>query len=225
MVDGNTWNAYNGFSGNAWAYQSQFNGAPGTSVYANTLAGYNDELHVIVIDEDGAWTGVRNTILETYPYVSKASDSKKSDGSSNYYKDIINIQSEYIWAIDHPTTGTNWGTAVSGKTFANLSANVSVSLSKGISDDANVTAGNVVAGYNLFSNDELYDVSLIPLGPWSNTAAVVSSTIAIAEDRKDCVVFLSPSLESVVNISPASQATNVVNFRNASTTSGGINSS
>ena len=225
MVDGNTWAAYNGFSGNAWPYQSEFNSAPGTSVYANVLAGYNDELHVIVVDEDGAWTGVRNTVLEKYPYVSKASDSKKPDGSSNYYKEIINTQSEYVWSIDHPTQGTNWGTTISGKTFANLSTNVSVSLSKGVSDESNVTAGNVIAGFNFFANDELFDISLMPLGPWSNTASIVSSALTIAEDRKDCVVFLSPSYESVVNISPASQATNVVNWRNASTTSGGVNSS
>jgi hypothetical protein len=225
MVDGNTWNAYNGFSGNAWQYQSDFNSSPGTSVYASTLAGLNDELHIVVIDEDGAWTGIRNTILEKYPYVSKSSDAKKSDGSTNYYKDVINNESAYIWSLDHPNTGTNWGTTVSNKTFANLSTNVTVSLSKGITDDANISAGNVVAGFNLFSNDELYDVSLIPLGPWSNTSTVVSTAVSIAEDRKDCVVFLSPSLESVVNVSPSQQATNVVNFRNASTTTGGVNSS
>jgi hypothetical protein len=225
MVDGNTWAAYNGFTGNAWPYQAEFNSSPGTSVYANTLSGSNDELHVIVVDEDGAWTGIRNTVLEKYPYVSKASDAKNTDGSSNYYKDVINTQSEYVWSIDHPATGTNWGTTIAGKTFANLSANLHVSLSKGISDDANVSSGNVIAGFNLFSNDELYDVSLLPLGPWSNVAAIVSSAVSIAEDRKDCVVFISPSLESVVNVSPASQASNVVAFRNASATSGGVNSS
>jgi hypothetical protein len=225
VVDANTWNAYNGFPGNAWPYQAQFDNAPGTSTYATTLAGNFDELHIIVVDEAGAWTGARNTILEKYSYLSKASDARNSDGSSNYYKDVINLQSEYVWSVDHPTAGTNWGTSASGKTFANLSANVSVSLSKGFSDDANVTAGNVIGGYDLFANDELYDISLIPLGPWSNTASVVSSVVAIAEDRKDCVVFISPSFASVVNVPPSAQATNVVNFRNSSTTTGGINSS
>jgi hypothetical protein len=224
-VDANTWAAYNGFSGNAWPYQSEFNSVPSTSSYVTSLAGGNDELHIVVVDEDGAWTGIRNTVLEKYSFVSKAADAKNSDGSSNYYKDVINTQSEYVWSIDHPTTGTNWGTTAAGKTFANLSTNISVSLSKGVTDDANITAGNVISGFDLFSNDELYDISLVPLGPWSNVASVVSSVLSIAEDRKDCVVFLSPSLESVVNISPALQATNVVTYRNASTTNGGVNSS
>ena len=229
MVDANTWAAYNGFAGNAWPYQSEFNGTPGTSTNATALSGSNDELHVVVIDEDGAWTGIRNTVLEKYPYVSKASDAKNTDGSSNYYKSVINTQSAYVWSVDHPlsTTGntSGWGSSLSGTRFGNLSTNVSVSLSKGISDDANVSAGNVIAGFNLFANDEFYDVSLLPLGPWSNVTSVVSAAVAIAEDRKDCVVFLSPSLESVVNVTPASQATNVVNWRNASTTNGGVNSS
>ena len=229
MVDANTWAAYNGFAGNAWPYQSEFNSAPGTSTYASALSGSNDELHVIVIDEDGAWSGIRNTVLEKYPYVSKASDAKNTDGSSNYYKDVVNNQSAYVWSIDHPisTTGNTigWGSSVAGRMFGNLSTNVSVSLSNGVSDEANITAGNVISGFSLFGNDELYDVSLIPLGPWSNTASIVSAAVAIAEDRKDCVVFLSPSLESVVNVTPSAQATNVVNWRNSSTTNGGVNSS
>jgi hypothetical protein len=219
MVDGNTWSNW------ANTYQTDFNSAPGTSTYASSLNGVNDEMHIIVIDEDGSWTGARNTVLEKFPYVSKGSDARNTDGSSNYYKDVINTKSEYIWSIDHPTTGTNWGTTVQSKTFANLSSNVLVSLSNGVSAVANISAGNVIAGFGLFSNDELYDVSLIPLGAWSNTAAIVSSVVSLAESRKDCVVFISPDITDVVNVSTSVQASNVVDFRNASSTSGGVNSS
>jgi hypothetical protein len=219
MVDANTWSHW------ANTYQTDFDSAPGTSTYATSLNGTDDELHIIVIDEDGSWTGARNTVLEKFPYVSKGSDAKNTDGSSNYYKDVINTKSEYIWSIDHPTTGTNWGTTVQSKTFANLSSNVLVSLSNGVSAVANISAGNVIAGFDLFSNDELYDVSLIPLGAWSNTAAIVSSVVSLAESRKDCVVFISPDITDVVNVSTSVQASNVVGFRNASATNGGVNSS
>ena len=214
MVDANTWGAYNGFAGNAWPYQSEFNTVPGTSDYAASLGGTNDEVHIVVVDEDGLWSGIRNTVIEKYAYVSKGSDAKKTDGSTNYYKEVINGSSQYVWHLDHPTTGTNWGTSVQSKTFANLSANVQVSLSKGLDSESSISSGNVIAGFNFFANDELYDVSLIPLGPWSNTTSVVTSVVLIAETRKDCVVFVSPSLESVVNVSPADQASNVVSFRN-----------
>ena len=208
MVDANTWANW------ANTYQPDFNSAPGTSTYASSLNGTNDELHVAVIDEDGLWTGIRGTILEKFPYVSKGSDAKNSDGSSNYYKSVINTRSEYVWSIDHPTAGTNWGTTVESKTFSNLSSNVQVSLSNGRSAAANITAGNVIVGFNLFSNDELYDVSLIPLGEWGNATSVVSSVVSIAESRKDCVVFISPDLTDVVNVATSLQASNVVDFRN-----------
>ena len=211
MADANTWSN--------WVYSTEFNSAPGTSPTTGAVSGNNDEMHVIIIDEDGLWTGVRNTVLEKYAFVSKGSDSKKSDGSANYYKEVINTQSAYVWSMDHPTANANtsgWGTTVAAKTFGNLSSNITVSLSKGISDEANISAGNVVAGFNNFINTELYDISLIPLGPWSNTTSVASTVVGIAETRQDCVVFISPSLESVVNVSPATQATSVTAFRNNS---------
>jgi len=211
MADANTWSN--------WVYSTEFNSAPGTSPTTSAVSGNNDEMHVVIIDEDGLWTGVRNTVLEKYAFVSKGSDSKKSDGSANYYKEVINTQSAYVWSMDHPTANANtsgWGTTVAAKTFGNLSSNITVSLSKGISDEANISAGNVITGFNNFINTELYDISLIPLGPWSNTTSVASTVVGIAEARQDCVVFISPSLESVVSVSPSIQATNVTAFRNNS---------
>ncbi len=87
-----------------WEYASQFDGAPGTSSYAEANSGSSDELHVIVIDEDGLWTGVKGSTLEKFAFVSKASDCKKSDGTNNFYKDVINATSEYIWWLDHINT-------------------------------------------------------------------------------------------------------------------------
>lgn len=209
MADANTWSN--------WSYSAEFNSAPGTSTSAAAVGGVGDEMHIVIIDEDGLWTGVRNTVLEKYSFVSKGSDAKKSDGSANYYKEVINNQSAYVWSLDHPTANANisgWGTTVASKVFGNLSSNITVSLSKGISDEANITSGNVIAGFNNFTNSELYDVSLIPLGPWSNTSSVASTVVGIAEARQDCVVFISPSLESVVNVAPSSQASSVTAFRN-----------
>jgi hypothetical protein len=197
----------------------QFDSSPGTSTYASSVGATNDEVHVLVIDEDGAWSGgTRNAVLEKFAFLSKASDAKNTNGSSNYYKDVINLSSEYVWSIDHPTgmtSGANaWGTAaIAGKAFTSLSTGVAASLSLGVSAETSITNGNVIAGFDLFSNDEQYDVSLIPAGPWSNST-VVSSLVALAEDRKDCMVFLSPELSDVVGVTPAQQPINVVDYRN-----------
>lgn len=91
-----------------WAFKANFDSAPGTSDFATAAGGSNDEVHVIIVDEDGEFTGTAGTILEVFPFLSKASDAKTADGSSNYYATVINRQSKYVWWMDHPAS-TNWG--------------------------------------------------------------------------------------------------------------------
>jgi len=180
-----------------WIYRAQFDAAPAGSDYVETRGGSNDELHVIVIDATGEWTGTAGAVLEKYAFVSKASDAKNSDGSTNYYKNVINNQSAYIWVIDHPNAGTNWGTTSQNKAFANLTSNVTTTLSGGVSGDS-LSVGNVATGYALFSNDELHDVSLIMMGPTTDVSTV-NTAIGIAEARRDAIVFASPPYADVVN--------------------------
>lgn len=79
-----------------------FTGIPGTSSYAANRGITNDEVHVAIFDNSvGAFSGVPNSLLEKYAYVSKLTDAKRSDGSNNYYKSVINSSSKYIWWMDH----------------------------------------------------------------------------------------------------------------------------
>jgi hypothetical protein len=204
MADANTYSS--------WAYAAQFNTTPSTSTYASSLGGSHDEMHVIVIDEDGLWTGTAGTVLEKFAYVSKASDAKNPDGSSSYYKDVLNNQSKYLWWMDHTSAGSNWGSAAQGVTFANLTSNVTVSLAGGVSADS-PTDGNIQTALATFANDELYDISLLPLGTASSTVASYAIN-SVAEVRKDCVVFISPDLDDVYNNS-GSEATDVLAYRDA----------
>ena len=128
---------------------------------------------------------------------------------------MINNQSRYINWLDHPIAGTNWGTAGSAKTFATLTANITTTLTGGVTGSS-VSAGNVQAGYQLFSNDELFDVSLIPMGPTTNVG-VVNTVIGIAEARRDCVVFVSPPYTDVVNTT--NQASKIAAYRDTLTSS------
>ena len=194
----------------AWEYGTQFDGRPDTSPYAAGFSGSNDELHVIVIDKDGLFSGTAGTVLEKFSYASKASDGKRPDGTSMYYKDLINQTSKYVYWGAHPAAGTNWGTTAQGIAFANTSANVTVNLGNG-TVGTSVVDGNVQAGLALFANDEAVDVSLIPLGAVS--AATISYAIgSIAEVRRDCVVFASPLLTTVYG-AVGQEAANLVTFR------------
>ena len=177
-----------GFS--TWAYKNNFNTVPSTSTYATSVGGTLDEVHVIVIDEDGLWTGTPGTVLEKFAYLSKASDAKSSNGSTSYYKNVINTDSKYVYWMDHPTDGANWGTTAAAKTFANLTAPVTRSLSGGV-DDLATTDANTMNAWALFADDATYDISLIPVGAATTTVAnyVISN---ICDVRLDCVAFVSP---------------------------------
>jgi hypothetical protein len=202
MADANTFDN--------WEYSSAFASAPDTSDSVGSRGGSNDEMHIVVVDATSEISGVAGLILEKYSYVSKSLDAKNSDGSTNYYVDVLNNQSSYVRWLKHPATGTNWGTASVNKAYTSLSSNITTTLSGGV-DGNMVSSGNLIAGYSLFSNDELYDVSLIPMGPITDTN-VIGSVVSLAENRRDCMVFISPPYADVVNTTD--QETKIVSYRN-----------
>jgi len=159
-------------------------------------------------------------LLEKFSFASKASDAKRADGTSAYYKDVINTQSKYVYWMGHTAnvaaSGTAWGNAANASLFANLTSNVTISLAGGVSSDS-PTDGNITTALSVFANDERYDISLLPLG--SASATVINYAItSVAEARKDCIVFASPTQANVVN-NTGSEATAVVAFRETLTSS------
>ena len=208
MVDGDQ------YSG--WDYENEFDGAPGTSPYATQFGGMDDEMHIIIIDEDGAITGTAGTILEKFAFVSKAGDAKRADGTNNYYKNVINARSQYVWWMDHVADATNWGDDAANTSFDMLSQVYDSSLSGG-TDDFSMTEGQQQNAYELFSNAESYDISLVLMGKASATTTdyVISN---IAETRLDCVVFASPEDVDTGDIiigSTSSQVDQINAYRNA----------
>lgn len=206
---------------NSWTHADLFTGNTGTSVYANNIvAGCNDEIHVVVVDEDGAFTGTKNTVLEVYPFLSKASDARDSQGNSNYYKDVIYRRSRYIYAldlVDVENTEATWGKPVSAISttnggpgyYAQISATSgTLSDSLVLGEDGGATTGNVTTAYELFRNPDKIDVSLVMTADFE--PSTVLNAIDIAEARKDCVVFVSPTL---ANCQSATAATAVTNYR------------
>ena len=199
---------------------ANFDRAPGTSndcAYANGWDGVeanrptlNDEMHVIVIDEDGHWTGTPGYVLEKHAFVSKASDAKRIDGSSNYVVDVMRNESKYAYVglvtqFTTNTTGTEKaaGNAKAGGaflTFNSATASESVpggSLTLGVDDNAQTDA-LLQASYTLYQTPEVVDITLL-LGGASSTTTGRWIVDNIAATRKDCMAFVSPASTSVVN--------------------------
>ena len=195
-----------------WKYYDLFDKAPGTSPAAAAKGGVNDELHIVVVDEDGAITGTKGDVLETYDAVSKGSDAKTPQGDVNYYPDVIYNKSNYIYWMDHNSSGTNWGSALSGITFTDVTAVSNVSLSNG-SDGSAATTAQKLTAYQKFQDAETVDVSLIMAG--DGDATHIDNLITIAENRMDAVVFASPERSDVVNVADDNTAKdNVIAFFN-----------
>ena len=206
------------FSG--WTYSSSFDGAPGTSEYAVSLgkSSLGDEMHVAVIDEDGLISGTVGTVLETFAFVSQGSDAKKNDGTSNYYVDVINAESEYVRWMDHDSNLTNAGSALSGlSSIAKPTSAMEDSLAGG-TDDNVPTVGEIALGFDLFEDAETVDVNLLFACPDANGAnTIANDLISIAVARKDCMAFVSPPLEDTVGSS--SPAADVKTFADTLTSS------
>lgn len=191
----------------SWAEgNTAFDFAPATSPWAiaKGLTSANDEVHILVIDEDGLFSGVSGTVLEKFPALSKASDARGNDGGSNYYKNVINTKSKYIWWADHPSA-SNWGSA-SNSSYTSPAA-ASTSLAGGT--DGSIDVGDYAAAYQEFSNKQNVTISVLPV---SNSAAtVVNAAIAVAEGRKDTMVCFSPERNDVVNAA-GSEVTNIKGY-------------
>ena len=203
-----TWNI------NGIGISSYFNGVPGTSAQATAAGATNDELHFVVMDTGGLFTGVRNTVLEIFPYLSKGSDAIDALGNSNYYKNVIFNNSKYIYAVDPLPTGpeaNTWGKPLANTTYFVFTTPPLLGLSGG-ADDAPSTA-NTQTAYGLFQNADEVDISLVLTGD-ANIATQQYVIDNIAGSRKDCLAFISPPSANVIN-QAGNETTNITSWNNA----------
>lgn len=213
-----------------WEYASSFDGRPATSAYVAGLSADSsvafDEVHVAVIDEDGTLSGTKGTVLETFPYLSIATDAKTDDGSVNNVLDVLNNKSAYIWAAELPsvytsTTSASFTAATNGG--GTLSLPSTQSLASGVASDALGTS-EYGTGFDLFEDENTTQVDfLIAPGVASsaNQTTIVNDLVSIAQGiRKDCVVVASPARDDVVGISnTATIVTNITTWADTLTSS------
>ena len=206
---------------NGWAdatvnadFIANFDRAPGTSTDVSNAGGSSDEMHVLVQDEDGLWTGTPGYVLEKHAFVSKASDAKKIDGSSNYVVNVLKNESRYAWVglvtkfTENSTgAGANAGQPKAGVTFKEFNSATAAeavpggSLTLGVDDNV-LSTGELQAGYALFQTPEVVDITLVLGGPGATSTDTATGRWIVdnvSSTRKDCVAFLSPPLNDVVN--------------------------
>jgi len=203
-----------------------FDGLPGTSPWANDNFDddIRDEVHVVVFTRNARPTGNSFQVLEQYAFLSKAGNSKTADGAANYYVDVINEQSQWIYLLSEEDASAgvvddSEGASSIGaillerdagpfKRFRTKLINTNVDstpLTPGIRiygldggvDGNEVTDGDYTEAYDFLQDADEVDVSLLFVGDASKT--VQRHVIQLAETRKDCITFISPSYTASVN--------------------------
>ena len=213
----------------SWTYKTYFDVAPGTSNWATSKnkSSAADELHLVVIDEDGLFSGTRGAVLERWGSLSKASDARSDDGNSIYYKEFLYRNSRYIHWIGHPEASASeaWGQTTDNlaSSFYKPATNITMSLGLGV--DGVPRTADVINALDSFRDPEKTDISLLFIGDGGASAnvgttdttwmtTVAQEVLSIADSRKDCVAFISPSYQAAVN---QTGVTNITNFRDGLT--------
>ena len=197
--------------GITYNWSNLFNSYPTTSTYTAAAGGANDEFHIVVTDAGGLFTGTKGTVLETFAFVSKASDAE-INGASNYWKQVLFNSSQYVYGVDpvdYYNTVTTWNKPAANVTFNRTStADITNALSGGTDDVG--TDSNLSTAYSLFANKQAVNISLVLTGGADVTLQqyIIDNVITV---RADCVGFISPPQSAVVNQS-GFEAANIITW-------------
>ena len=161
-----------------WEGSEYFDKAPETGKF-----------HIAVIDSDGGITGIADTLLETFPNLSTTPGAKNFDGSAAYIGQVLDVDDGISGYIKLETDVA--GFTVPSRVSEQLSGG-----SDGLSETDVNGMGNVMEGWDLYKSSDQVDVSLLVTG-WANADIQNYVMDNVAEVRKDCVAFVSPSIDSV----------------------------
>jgi hypothetical protein len=193
----------------------EFDYVPASTDFAVDNGKSNDEIHILILDGNGTFTGTKNGILEKFQGLSLIKGAKLATGSNNYFADVVNQGSQYVFLTDKFASYyfVNAGVTITDMgsndiTFAmdtaetpneiidNASAtNVTGAQEKMVvstlasgSDGGNITATNIEDALNVFSDAETMDLNLLFAdtgGSQPIQQEVEGHIIEIANARKD----------------------------------------
>lgn len=205
-----------------WEFYNAVDIAPNQSTYqllqGNTSA--NDELHIVITDEGGKFSGSPGEILEVYRNLSRATNAKSDDGGTIYYKDVINQRSKYIWWANDRTGAVSNTAEFLTSSEGLVPLNMRLVGGADGPNETDVPFGTLAFAYDQFKSKEEIDISLVMQGkargePVTHYTQLGNYIIDnITEHRQDCLAFISPDYNDVV-YNPYEQAADVVSFRNS----------
>jgi hypothetical protein len=222
------WDAYDVTIPRYWEFHNAVGNAPESTEF-NTNFGNTaavDALHIVVVDEGGKFTGTPGAVLETYNGLSRARNAKTTGGAVNYYKEVINTGSSYIWAINDLSGASSVDDAINVVTSTNnIASNLQLMDGWDSYDETNIPLSVLAMGYEMFVSSEDVDISLILQGKPTGGSGLSSGYTVnnfqlanwiidnICEVRKDCVLFVTPD-DAMITGHKGNESTALVAWRN-----------
>jgi phage tail sheath protein FI len=189
-----------------WEFYNTVGVAPGQSpwVLENGNTSAIDEIHVVVVDEGGVFSGTPGTILEVFKGLSRASDAKNTDSTDNYYKNVINQNSGYIWWANDRSTARSAPAASIASSSSTAPGNYNMVYGSDGLSETDVSLATLGTAYSTFVSAEDIDIGILmqgrPAGAAGQTWQLANYLIDnIAETRRDLVVTISPDKNLVLN--------------------------
>ena len=178
----------------------QHNGIFGNAPSAN-------HIHIAVIDAGGDITGTAGTVLEKFENLSTTDGAQLPQGATNYYVDVMENGSAWVSVANTAVIGT---AATSVAKYERMSGGAD-----GVTE-SNVTLSALGFAYDELKNANELDISMV-LGGKADDAGVRANYLIsnVVDYRKDCVAYLSPSKEAVVDeLKTQTKVSNAITYRN-----------
>lgn len=162
-------------------------------------------VNIIVLDANGDITGEAGAVLEVWEDLGTVEGDKKYDGSNIYLIDVLNEKSKYVSISPTANLEIMTTTGVGSVTFSGGTDG---------SSEAAIALASVQAGYDLYDNPEEVDFGIVLQGKALGTNKYDLANYIIdnvCEVRKDCVLFVSPDKDDVVD-NAGNETDDVISF-------------
>ena len=164
-------------------------------------------IHVAVIDQDGVISGTKGFMLEKFENISTTVGAVSPQGTTNYYGTVIENFSSWVSVANTTVIGTADTAVTAYETMSGASATVT---------ETTATLAQLGFALDTLRSANEIDIAFVLQGKGDDMATRANYIVSnICETRKDCVAFLSPSKEAVVDeLKMNAKLTNAIAYRN-----------
>ena len=166
-----------------------------------------NHIHVAVIDAGGEISGTKGFMLEKFENISTTEGAVSAQGTTNYYGTVIENFSSWVAIANSAPIGTASGAIAKYETMAGATSPVT---------ETTATLAQLGASLDTLRSSNEIDIAFVLQGKGDDAATRANYIVSnICETRKDCVAFISPSKEAVVDeLKMNAKLTNVLAYRN-----------